>query len=108
MKNRLKRTHKKEKTPTLQIPFLHEVPFLLFLFVFSFAGLDFPSVTSNSHQTSSRYFFHSCHYNRLVAVHFPQGVGEPLETFVQTVTGGSAGRLDELERGHVSKGFGAK
>lgn len=33
----------------------------------------------------------------LVTVRFPQSVGEPLETFVETVTGGSAGGLDELE-----------
>lgn len=83
------------------------MPFLLFSFLFfPFAGLDFPSVISNSHQTSSRYFFHSCHYNRLIVVHFPQGVGEPLETFVQTVTGGGAGGLDELEHGHISKAVG--
>lgn len=46
----------------------------------------------------SRYFFHSSHYNRLVAVRFPQSIGKPLETFVQTVTSGSAGGLDELEQ----------
>lgn len=34
----------------------------------------------------------------LVTVRFPQSVGEPLETFVETVTGGSAGGLDELEK----------
>lgn len=33
---------------------------------------------------------------RSIAVGFAKSVGEPLQTLVQTVTGGSAGRLDEL------------
>lgn len=42
---------------------------------------------------------HSPYYTRLVAVGFPESVGEPLQTLVQTVTGGGTGRLDELGRG---------
>lgn len=30
-----------------------------------------------------------------------EGGGEPLKTLVETVTGGGAGRLDELLRGNV-------
>ena len=33
---------------------------------------------------------------RLVAVCFAEGVGEPLQTLVQAVTGGGTGGLDEL------------
>lgn len=41
-------------------------------------------------------------YPRLIAVRFPKCVGEPLQTLVQTVTGGGAGGLDELEGVEVS------
>lgn len=37
-----------------------------------------------------------------VATGLPESLGEPLETFVQTITGGSAGGLDVL-RGRVSQ-----
>jgi hypothetical protein len=45
---------------------------------------------------------HSPYYTRLVAVGFPESIGEPLQTLVQTITSGGAGRLDELEGGKGS------
>jgi len=37
------------------------------------------------------------YYTRLIAVRFPESVGEPLQTLVETITSGGAGGLDELE-----------
>ena len=38
----------------------------------------------------------------LVAVRFPQRLGEPLKTLVQTITGRGAGGLDVLQAKRVS------
>ena len=42
---------------------------------------------------------HSPYYTGLVAVGFPESLGKPLQTLIQTVTGGGAGGLDELGKG---------
>lgn len=58
----------------------------------SFPAAD-PSITHNS-RFGFRYS--TLQSYSLVAVGFPKGVGEPFESFVQTVSGGGAGGLDEL------------
>ena len=59
-----------------------------------------PSPTTTSLTTPSqwcRVILSTYHHTALIAVRFPEGVGQPFETLIQTVTGGSAGRLDELD-----------
>ena len=58
----------------------------------SFPAAD-PSITHNS-RFGFRYS--TLQSYSLVAVGFPKGVGEPFESFVQTVSGGGASGLDEL------------
>lgn len=54
-----------------------------------------PSVIPNS-QSKVKVSIHSSVRCRLVAASLSQRLGEPFETFVQTVSGGSAGGLDIL------------
>lgn len=61
-------------------------------------GISLALLHTHTHTTSPWY------YTRLIAVGFPESVGEPLKTLVETVTGGGAGGLNEL--GIVSNKFG--
>jgi hypothetical protein len=57
-----------------------------------------PSFADFGYSPSPSYMSDSdLHYRPLIAIGFAEGIGEPLQTLVQTVTSGGASGLDELE-----------